>query len=437
MKLIHRTGIVLAILAIAGFQLNAQMVGKPEKGTFLLDNATLIPVSSDTLVGDLLVRDGKIAAIGEQLEPPSDAQIVDCNGKYVYPGMIDAGTQLGLAEIGSISLTNDANELGEFAPHMQALTAVNPNSVLIPVTRVNGITTVLTKPAGGVFPGQAALVHLVGYTPAQMDAGFEPLVINFPRTGRRGRFDQRTDEKIKEDDKKALENLDEVWEKANSYARVDSAGKAGDLDYQPELRAMLPAVRGEVSVLINVDREKEILAAIHWVTKHKINAIFCGVDEGWRVADSIAAAGIPVITGPVLAMPDRSYDRYDTPYRNAGLMAKAGVKVALQTEEKENVRNLPYHAGFAAAYGMGREEALRAVTLTPAEIFGVDDQVGSLEVGKLANLVVANGDLFETSTDIEDVFILGYRIPMESRHSLLYDEFLKREPGLQVQPGGE
>ncbi len=156
-----------------------------------------------------------------------------------------------------------------------------------------------------------------------------------------------------------------------------------------------------------------------------------GVAEGWRVAEKIAKAGIPVITGPVLSLPRRESDRYDVPYTNASKMHKAGVKVALRTDNAENTRNLPFNAGFAAAYGMGTEEALKSVTIIPAEIFGISDKYGSIEKGKVANIFVADGDPFETKTRIEKLFIRGWDIPLESRQTLLYDEFLERTPGIK------
>src|SRR5690606_3216173 len=156
-----------------------------------------------------------------------------------------------------------------------------------------------------------------------------------------------------------------------------------------------------------------------------------GVSEGWRVAEKIAEANLPVITGPVLSIPSRESDRYDVAYANPGKLLKAGVKVAIRTNDAENVRNLPFNAGFAAAYGMGKVEALRAVTIVPAEILGVDDQLGSIEVGKNATLFVSDGDPFETKTQILHVFIDGYQVPMSNRHIRLYQEFLERSPGLE------
>jgi imidazolonepropionase-like amidohydrolase len=263
-----------------------------------------------------------------------------------------------------------------------------------------------------------------------MYAGFEALVMNFPSSGRRNRFDRRSDEEITKESEKAIKRVDDIWSEALLYARIDSAGGKSALDYQSEIQALQKAVKGEMLVMIEADKKEDILAALKWIKAHNVHAVLTGVTEGWRVADSIAAAGVPVITGPVLATPGRSSDRYDVAYANAGKMLEAGVAVALRTNETENVRNLPYQAGFAATYGMGREAALRAVTSVPAEIFGVSDRLGSIEVGKVANVFVADGDPFETKTTITHLFIRGWQVPLESRHTLLNDEFLDRQPGL-------
>lgn len=409
--------------------LSGQQVEKPVFGTFALTNATIETVSSGMMEGTLLISNGKITGMGENVNIPRDAKVIDCAGLVLYPGMIDGGTTLGLSEVGSIALTQDYNEIGDFTPHASALTAVNPNSTHIPVTRVNGVTTVLTMPKSGLFPGTAALINLHGYTPGQMYAGFSGVVMNYPSTGRRGRWDRRTDEEVKKGSEKALKRLNDLWERSARYAGLKE--NATDLmDYNPEMDAMVPVVRGEAPLLIEVNAKDDILAAIRWVREKGAKAVLTGVSEGWRVADSVAASGIPVITGPVLATPGRSSDKYDAAYRNAGIMHQAGVRVALRTNNSENVRNLPFNAGFAAAYGMGREAALRAVTIVPAEIFGVDDRLGSLEVGKTANVIVTDGDPFETKTQLRHLFINGWKVPLESRHTLLYDEFLERSPGL-------
>jgi imidazolonepropionase-like amidohydrolase len=419
------------VLVTAVIKLQAQNP-KAKFGTFALTNASIETVTKGVITnGTVVISNGKILAVGTTVPLPADAEIIDCKGLWIYPGMIDGGTQLGLFEFGQVAQATDANEVGDVIPQMKALTAINPNSVGIPVTRISGVTTVLSVPEGDLFTGTAALVNLHGYTPDQMFAGYEAVVLNFPRTGRRGGFDRRTDEEIKKASDKSMQRLNDVWEKALQYHKLDSATK-GKMTYYPEMQAMLPVVRGEMTLLIEVNASKDIEAALKWVGDRKIKkVIFSGVAEGWRVAEALAKANIPVLAGPILTLPSRDYDRYDKGYANAGLMKKAGVKVAIKTDDGNvNYRNLPYHAGFAATYGMGREEALKAITIIPAEIFGMDKQMGSIEQGKIANLFICDGDPFETKTQVKQVFIGGWKMPMTSRQTELYDEFLQRDPGV-------
>lgn len=421
---------MLALLPVAAMaQIDGEFV-KPRTGKFLLQNATVVTVTKGTLANtSVLVENGKIAQVGTNISADG-AEVIDCSGMFIYPGMIDGGTRLGLVEVSSVPETVDYAENGNVTPNMQALTTVNPNSEAIGVTRVSGVTTVLTVPTGGLFPGTAALINLNGYTPDQMYGGFKAIVMNFPSSGRRGRFDRRSDEDVKKDSEKALKDANEIWDNAKKYLELKKGG--AELQYYPEMDQLSKAVSGELPLLIVVDAASDIQNAIKWVEGKDIKVIFSGVAEGWRVADEIAKAGIPVITGPVQELPTRQSDRYDTPYANAGKMAKAGVKVALRTDEEENVRNLPFHAAFAAAYGLGKEEALKAITINPAEIFGIADQYGSVEAGKRANLIVSTGDPLETNSQIHHVFIDGYRIPMSNRHIRLYQEFLERSPGLKA-----
>ncbi|GIV59870.1 MAG: amidohydrolase [Rhodothermaceae bacterium] len=416
-------------------------VPKGYQGTFAITNARIETVAHGTIErGTVVIRGDRIEAVGTDVAIPAGAEVIDGTGMTVYPGMIDSGTHLGLAEIGAVDETNDYREVGDLNPQMEALTAVNPNSVLIPVTRVSGVTTVIAEPSGGLFPGVAALINLVGYTPEQMHAGgVRLMVLEFPTTGRRGFFDRRSDEEIEKAAEKALKKLNDIWDRAVLYAKIDSAYHAAKNpprkpEHVPEMEALLPVVRGEMPLMIKVNREKDILNAIEWVKERGLkNVVFSEVAEGWRVADKLAEAGIPCLVGPVLSIPTRDSDRYDKAYANAGLMQQAGVKVALRTGEAENVRNLPFNAGFAAAYGMGREEALRAVTLNAAEIFGIAGDYGSIEPGKKANLFVADGDPFEPKTQVHHVFIDGFRIPMTNRQIELYREFLHRDEG-RLQP---
>lgn len=417
---------LLPIVAMA--QIDGEFV-KPRTGKFLLKNATVVTVTKGTLSNtSVLIENGKIAQVGTSISA-ADAEVIDCTGMFVYPGMIDGGTRLGLVEVSSVPETVDYAEVGNVTPNMQALTTVNPNSEAIGVTRVSGVTTVLTVPSGGLFPGTAALINLNGYTPDQMYGGFKAVAMTFPSSGRRGRFDRRSEDDIKKDAEKAMKEANDIWENAKSYLDLKKSG--AELSYYPEMEQLSKVLSGELPLLIEVNAASDIQNAIKWVQSKNVKVIFTGVAEGWRVAEDIAKAGIPVVTGPVQDLPTRQSDRYDAAYTNAGKMAKAGVKVALRTDEEENVRNLPFHAAFAAAYGLGKEEALKAVTINPAEIFGIADQYGSVEAGKRANLIISTGDPFETRTQIHHVFIDGYRIPMSNRHIRLYQEFLERSPGLK------
>ncbi|WP_422354439.1 amidohydrolase family protein [Roseivirga pacifica] len=402
---------------------------KAEYGKFALTNAKIYTVTKGIIEnGTLVINNGIIEAVGKDVQIPNDAKVIDVAGKEIYPGMIDGGTTLGLNEIGSIAEAQDYREFGNITPQMEALTAVNPNAVTIPVTRVSGVTTVWTMPQGGVLPGTAAAINLFGYTSDQMYAGQRGIVMNYPSTAGGRRWRRLSEDEIKKRQERALKEVNETWDKAELYAKIENAD---DVRNYPEIEALVPVVKGETPLFLEVNSAQDILNAIKWVEERGYKkVILTGVSEGWRVAEEIAKAGLPVITGPVQALPTRQSDRYDVAYANPGVMQKAGVKVAIRTMDNENVRNLPYHAGFAAAYGMGREEALKAITINAAEILGIGDQLGSIEVGKKANLFVSTGDPFETATKITDLFIDGYKIPMTSRQIRLYDEFLNRTPGV-------
>ncbi|NBC66902.1 MAG: amidohydrolase family protein [Bacteroidetes bacterium] len=413
----------------------AQITEKPEFGKFAITNATIHTVTNGTIEGGVVLIEGHtITMVGENARIPTDYKVIDASGKHLYPGFFDANTRLGLEEVGSIDLTRDFNEVGDFNPHMMAFTAVNPNSVAIPVTRVNGITNVVSIPSSVVIAGKAVLLDLWGYTPDDMameqSAG---LHIEWPSALKGGFWDDRSDEEVQKEYEEDLKKLNEFWKEAEFYNEMwrqydlDPEGREQP-DKNIKMEAMREVVNGEVPVIISVNHEKNIKNALEWVNdKEEIHFIFTGVNEGWRVAKELSEAEIPVVTSSLYNI-TRDYDNYQRPYQNAGLMAEAGVKVMISTGEGvENVRNIGFHAGYAATYGMGKEEALKAVTIYPAEAFGVADQLGSIEEGKKANLFIADGDPFEAMTKIEHVFINGYKIPMTSRHDQLFEQFLDRD----------
>lgn len=414
---------------------HAQITEKPEYGSFIIENVDIYPVTSDVIEGGVVVvKDGIIEHVGSNVKPDlsGDVTRIDGSGHRLYPGFIDSETQLGLNEIGAVAVTIDAAEVGSVNPEMIAQTAVNPGSVSIPVTRVDGVTNVVAAPVSGLVSGTGSLIDLYGYTPEAMSIDQRAgIYVNWPSSSKRGWWDSRSEKEIQDDYNEAVDQIDELFDDARAYHKMWQTVESGELDEQPDVNAKMEAMRylftQEARLVVRVNREKDIVAALEWAThQDDLSFVFSGVSEGWRVADELAAADIPVIA-TALVTPSRSSDHYARPYQNAGLMADAGVHVSLSTFNTENVRNLPFHAGYAATYGMGIEEALKAVTINPAKLWGVDDKLGSIDVGKHANLILVDGDPFETTSSIKDVFIRGYRVPMVSRHTQLNDEFLDRD----------
>lgn len=429
-----KKAVFAALMVFLTMSAYAQIPEKAEFGKFALTGGTIHTVTNGVIENGVVLIDGnKITFVGDNVKITPDYTVLDVTGKHIFPGLIDAGTSLGLVEISAVPVTVDNAEIGDLNPHMRAFTAINPNSAAIPVTRVEGVTTVVSNPASGVISGKSTLINLYGYSPDSMavkaDVG---LFVNWPSSRRRGGWDQRSDEEIAKQYKEATDSMDKYLEDVRFYKKtVDAFASNSSLpkpDRNIPLEAMIPVVTGELPVIVSVDREEDILKAIEWTkTQPDLKFIFSSVAEGWRVADEIAAANIPVLVGPVLRLPTRDHDHYESAYRNPGIMHSAGVKVAIRTGGTENVRNLPFNAGYAATYGMGREEALKAVTIYPAEIFGVADKIGSIEEGKLANIVVTDGDILEAMTKVEHVFINGFKVPTVSRHTQLFREFLDRD----------
>jgi len=418
---------------LMGISAVAQITEKAEFGKFAITNATIHTVTNGVIEnGVILINGEEIAYVGQNAKIKPEYKRIDATGKHVYPGFMDASTQLGLQEIGAVAVTRDQAELGEINPHVRAFTAINPSSVNIPVTRVNGVTHVVSLPVSGTISGKATLIDLYGYSPDSMavtpHAG---LHINWPSSKKRGWWDDRSDEEVKKEYEKDLKKLKEFWSKAEFYDKMMAAYKQNPSqkekpDKDKKLQAMREVLSGKVPVIISVDAKKDILNAIEWTKNHPdVRFILAGVQDGWRVADEIAEAGLPCLVS-TLYTPQRDYDNYQRPYQNPAKLHEAGVKVAIATGGIENVRNAPYHAGFAANYGLGKQEALKAITINGAEIFGVDDKLGSIEKGKQANLFIADGDPFEPMSQINQVFIRGYKIPMVSRHTQLYEEYLNR-----------
>lgn len=409
--------------------------------SYVIRNARIITVSGAEIDnGSLVITNGRIAALGANVSAPSGAQEIDARGLIVYPGMIDAGTSLGLAEVGSGAPgTVDLAEVGDLNPNANAIFAINPHTSHVGVTRFNGVTTVLSMPQGGLISGQAAVINLEGDTPRKMALlQNAALVINFPRTSALGgefgwarpNAPDNLTEVIRQRDSR-LEQIRKIMRDAEAYGKAqDAYARDKSLprsDRDVKLEALVPYVRGERPVLFRADREIEIRNAVRFAEEMKLRPVIVGGNDAWMAAQFLRDKRVPVILDGVLDLPPREDDDYDQLFSNAAKLQTAGVQFCISTgDDGASVRDLPYHAGMAAAFGLPRNEALKAVTLYPAQILGVANEVGSLEQGKLANIVITDGDLLDARTNVKYLFIKGRQVPLTSRHTELYDQFKNR-----------
>ena len=420
----------------------APLVAQPApgtEGTFLIRNATVWTGTGQTLQNaNILIRNGLIESVGPNVTAQGATEI-DARGKFVYPGMTDAYTGLGLNEVGGIATMNLRSELGEFNPHMRAVVAINVDSEILGVTRANGVTSAITAPTGGVISGQAALVNMAGWTwedmAVKMTAAY---VINIPRTGGEGggrgggppgqgaagAGAQQARERIE----RQLRELKQMLTLAKTYDQQRTAGTTKiDIVYE----AMRPLVRGEAPALIPADTDEQIRAAIAFGEEMGIKIVINGGRDAWKVRELLAQKNVPVVLGAIQSTPGNDAP-YDAIYAQPGVLAEAGVKFAFSTGSGSGSRHVPFHAALAVAYGLQPEAALKALTVWPAEMFGAADQVGTIQPGKMANLFITSGDPLDIRSVVSDVFIRGRRLPMDDRHNRLYQKYNARPGG-----GGE
>jgi imidazolonepropionase-like amidohydrolase len=441
-----RTLLVLIICATSSF---AQQIGNPTtqdgvlppRSTIVIRNARIVTVSGpDIERGTVVIRDGKIEAVGANVSVPAGAQTIDGNGLSVYPGMIDAGTNMGLVEVPQgANGTVDLSEVGDLNPNAKAIIAVNPHSAHIAVTRVEGITNTLTAPTGGLISGQAALINLLGTAPKEMAVVPQvALVINYPRTafagGGFGGFQQQpanlaetltANERQVDQIRKMLRDAEAYGRAQDAYAKDKSLPRP---DRNVVLEPLVPYVRGEQPVIFLADRDDEIRGALRFADEMKLKPIILGGNDAWKVASLLKEKKVPVILTGIFSLPPREDDAYDSLYENAAKLQQAGVRFCISTGDAgPEVRNLAQYAGMAAAFGLSKADAVKAVTLYPAQILNVADRLGSIEVGKMANLVVTDGDLLEIRTRIRYLLIDGRPVVLTNRHTELNDAFKNRK----------
>jgi imidazolonepropionase-like amidohydrolase len=412
-------------------------VAEPRAETIALTGATVHPVSGPAIPnGTVVVTDGRIAAVGAGIAPPAGARMIACEGKHVYPGLIAPFTILGLTEVGSVLGTNDQNETGNVNPNIRAEVQINPESDHLPVTRVNGVTSALTVPRGGAISGTSALIHLDGWTQEDMTVA-KPvgLHVNWPSLSiNRAWWETRSEEEQRRSREEAVQAIRDAFEDARAYWKARAAeGRPGVPRHDRDVKweAMGRALRGEIPVMFHAGALAQIRSVLRFVDEQKLTrVVLVGGADAWRVADELKARDIAVITGPPLALPSRGYEPYDTGMSLAAKLHAAGVRFCVSDGGgSTNARNVGHHAAMAAAFGLPRDEALKSITLYPAQILGVGDRLGSIEPGKIADLIVTDGDPLEITTRVEQVFIGGRPIPMESRHTRLFGKYDSRPRG--------
>ena len=407
--------------------------------TFSIVGATIHPVSGpDVAGGTIVVRDGKIASVSAGAAPEPGAPVVDGKGKHVYPSLFPPMTVLGLEEIDAVRATLDKQELGGINPAARADVAINYDSELLPVARSGGVLVAGVTPIGGIIAGTAVATKLDGWTredatlkaPAAITIYWPDLRIN------RSPDASRTVKKQEKTRDEALERLKKAFRDARAYGKARAAEKTAGVprhDFDPRLDALLPAIDGAIPVVVHAQRLAQIRDAMKWASEEKLGLVIWGGADAWRMADELAKAGVPVILESPLVLPVREDDPYDAQFADAGVLDRAGVRVAFNDggDDASNVRNFPQLAAMAVAYGYPREKALASLTLEPARILGVDGRIGSLEPGKDATLILTDGDILDLRTRVVGAYIDGRALDLSDRQKRLYERYRNRP-----KPGG-
>lgn len=423
--------LVIGLIALSNNIASAsdQIPAKKQEKPIAIVGATIHPVTGPSIErGTIIFDNGKIVALGSGLQIPAGTEIIDAADKHVYPGLISSNTYIGLTEIGAVRASNDRNETGGINPNVKAEVAFNPESELIPVARANGITMIVSSPAGGLISGTSALMLMDGWTWEDMRfKSAAALVVNWP--GMYIRKGPQEEEQKKSRDA-SLKEIADAFRDARAYQKAKNAEQQKGIPYHNidvRWEAMIPVLEGKVPVMVVANDIQQIQAAVAWAAEENLKLILLGGADSWRVTDLLKKNSVAVIVLGTYNLPTHRFDEYDDPFELPAKLYRAGIQFAIASgDEAAHERNLPYHAAYAAAYGLPKEEALKAVTLYPAQIFGVADRVGSLEVGKDATLIVTTGDPLEIRSAVTMEFIQGRKIDLTSKHTMLYEKYKEK-----------
>ena len=397
-------------------------------------------VSGKSIVnGEMLVNGARIVSVGKNIaNKPVGTLVVDLKGMQLYPGLIATTTSLGLTEINAVRATQDTTEVGEFTPDVEAWISVNPDSELIPVTRANGITHALVVPLGGTITGTSGLIKLAGWGVEDMTVvRGVALHLRWPAMGINIRTKESFDdaskykppkEQAKERVRK-IKHIDEFFNEAEAYvkARANDGNKSRP---SPAWDAMTPALEGKTPIMVHANDLRQIKAAINWAKTRKYQIIIAGGRDAWMCAELLAQEKVPVIYDSTFDLPARDTDPYDIHFRAPSILAKAGVRVSLSSKTgswgTSKIRNLPYAAAQSAAHGLPHADALKSITLYPAQTLGIAKHLGSLEAEKEASFIAVNGDILDIRSNVKRMWIGGKETSLESRHTRLYEKYRKR-----------
>ena len=420
--------IVGALFAVLNASGSDTMPAPPQTKPIAIKGATIHPVSGPEIPsGTIVFENGKITALAADAAVPSGAELIDATGKHIYPGLINANTVLGLVEIGAVRATVDVEESGAINPNVRSLTSINPDSELIPVARSAGVLTALSVPEGGLISGQSAVLRLDGWTPEEMSV-LSPAAMHlrWPNLtiDRRPRARKSVKDQQKEIDK-ALKQIRDAFQVARAYWQ---ARKNPGPDFKSDLRweALMPVFDGKLPLFVHAASLAQIEGALAWAKEMQIKIVLVDGDDAWRVASQLKESDTAVVLGPATSLPPRRDDDYDSAWSSAAKLQAAGVRFCIASNGRgaeTNERNVGYEAGLAAGYGLPKDEALKAVTLYPAQILGIADRLGSLEPGKAATLIVTNGDPLDFPTLVETAFIDGRKIDLSNRQTRLRDKY--------------
>jgi len=410
----------LLILILSLCICSDQIPGANQSESIILKNGTIHTVSGKTFIGDLKFKDGKIDKIELDIKSNNKDKIIDISNLHVYPGLISPSTTIGLVEVNAVRATQDYRETGLFNPNVVVAKAYNPDSELIPVTRSNGVLLVHTVPKGGRVSGTSSVMMLDGWT--WEDAILETsagIHLNWPRINMR----KDSEKPIKINDQ--MKALEDFFKKAKSYYDTKQNDKSITIDLK--LESMIPVFNKDIPLFIHANKYEQIRSSIYFSKSLDIDMILVGGADSYLLTDLLIENNIPVIYEHPLSTPMRRTDPYDLKYKIPKLLYDAGVEFCISGSssnfESPHQRSIPYEAGMAIAFGLPYEEGLKSLTLNSAKILGIDDRVGSLEVGKDATLIITDGDPFSFDTKVLQAFIKGRDVDLNDRHKMLRDKY--------------